>query len=152
VRLDLGGGPDGNRIYRYHSGYPTRKAAQQARTELLGALDRHSYVAPDKTTQPSTCAASGSRRSRRGCGLEPGRVPAQSRTHLLPAVGQVPLQQLTTAMLNALYAQLLAQGTGSRTVQHVHATIRNALNDAVRWGLLTRNPALFRRPAHPPSQ
>ena len=50
VRHDLGRGPDGRRIYKYHSGYPTRKAAQQARTELLGALDRHHYVAPDKTT------------------------------------------------------------------------------------------------------
>jgi hypothetical protein len=29
-------------------------------------------------------------------------------THLLPAIGQVPLQQRTTAMLNALYAELLA--------------------------------------------
>jgi hypothetical protein len=28
----------------------------------------------------------------------------------------------------------------TRTVQYVHATIRKALNDAVRWGLQTRNP------------
>jgi hypothetical protein len=27
IRLDLGRGPDGKRIYKYHSGYPTRKAA-----------------------------------------------------------------------------------------------------------------------------
>ena len=50
VRLDLGRGPDGRRIYKYHSGYPTRRTAQQARTELLGALERRSYVATDKTT------------------------------------------------------------------------------------------------------
>ena len=36
VRLELGRGPDGKRIYKYHSGYQTKRAAQQARTELLG--------------------------------------------------------------------------------------------------------------------
>jgi integrase len=45
-------------------------------------------------------------------------------------------------MLNAHYQQLLVRGVGARTVQYVHATIRKALNDAVRWGLLVRNPAL----------
>jgi integrase len=65
----------------------------------------------------------------------------KAETHLIPAIGQVPLQQLTTAMLNALYRQLLDRGVGPRTVQYVHATIRKALNDAVRWGLLVRNPA-----------
>jgi len=38
VRLDLGRGPNGKRTFKYHSGYPTKRAAQQARTELLGAL------------------------------------------------------------------------------------------------------------------
>jgi Arm DNA-binding domain len=50
VRLDLGRGPDGKRIYKYHSGYRTKRAAQQARTDLLGALERRAYVPPDKTT------------------------------------------------------------------------------------------------------
>jgi hypothetical protein len=50
VRLDLGRGPGGKRIFKYHSGYTSKRAAQQAKTELLGALDRRSYVAPDKTT------------------------------------------------------------------------------------------------------
>jgi integrase len=31
----------------------------------------------------------------------------------------------------------------------VHATIRKALNDAVRWGLLVRNPALYAAPPKP---
>jgi integrase len=71
-------------------------------------------------------------------------------THLLPAIGQVPLQQFTAAMLNAFYQQLRAHQVGARTVQYVHATIRKALNDAVRWGLLARNPALHAAPPTPP--
>ena len=151
VRLDLGRGPDGRRIYKYHSGYPTRKAAQQARTELLGALDRRSYVAPDKTTVAEYLRGQWlpaiQTRVRPGTWVEYRR---KAETHLIPALGQIPLQQLTTAILNAHYQQLLARGTGPRTVQYVHATIRKALNDAVRWGLLVRNPALLRRPTQPP--
>jgi integrase len=142
VRLDLGRGPDGKRVFNYHSGYGTKRAAQQARTELLGALDRNSYVPPDKTTVAEYLRGQWlpvvQTRLRPGTWVEYRR---KAETHLIPSIGQVPLQQLTTAMLNALYQQLLARGIGLRTVQYVHATIRKALNDAVRWGLLVRNPA-----------
>jgi integrase len=142
VRLDLGRGPDGKRIFKYHSGYATKRTAQQARTELLGALDRRSYVAPDKTTVADYLRGQWlpvvQTRLRPGTWVE---YRSKAETHLIPAIGQVPLQQLTTAMLNALYKELLARGIGPRTVQYVHATIRKALNDAVRWGLLVRNPA-----------
>jgi integrase len=142
VRLDLGRGPDGKRTFRYHSGYATKRAAQQARTELLGALERSSYVVPDKTTVADYLRGQWlpvvQTRLRPGTWVEYRR---KAETHLIPAIGQVPLQQLTTAMLNALYQQLLDRGVGARTVQYVHATIRKALNDAVRWGLLVRNPA-----------
>jgi integrase len=144
VRLCLGRGPDGKRIYRWHSGYATKRDAQQARAELLGAVDRNSYVPPDKTTvadylRQQWLPAVQSR-------VRPGtweEYRRKAETHLIPAIGQIPLQQLTTAMLNTLYQQLLDRGTGARTVQYVHATIRKALNDAVRWGLLVRNPALY---------
>jgi integrase len=151
VRLDLGRGPDGKRTFKYHSGYATKRAAQQARTELLGALDRNTYVAPDKTTVAGYLRGQWlpvvQPRLRPGTWVEYRR---KAETHLIPAIGHVPLQQLTTAMLNALYQQLLDRGVGPRTVQYVHATIRKALNDAVRWGLLVRNPALHAAAPLPP--
>jgi integrase len=69
--------------------------------------------------------------------------------HLIPAIGGVPLQRLTPGHLNALYADLLEQGRSARTVLHVHATIRRALADAVRWGLVPRNVALLAAPPRP---
>jgi len=102
VRLDLGRGPDGKRTFRYHSGYATKRAAQQARTELLGALERSSYVVPDKTTVADYLRGQWlpvvQTRLRPGTWVEYRR---KAETHLIPAIGQVPLQQLTTAMLNA---------------------------------------------------
>jgi integrase len=150
VRLDLGRGPDGRRIYKYHSSYLIRKAAQQARTELLGALERRSYVAPERTTLAEYLRGQWlpaiQSRVRPGTWVEYQR---KVDAHLIPALGQVPLQQLTTAMLNAHYQQLLSRGVGARTVQYVHATIRKALHDAIRWGLLVRNPALYAAPPTP---
>jgi integrase len=68
--------------------------------------------------------------------------------HIVPLLGSVSLLQLDAGSLNRFYAQLLAggrkKGTGGlspTTVRRIHATLHRALRDAVRWGLLTENPA-----------
>lgn len=50
VVLDLGRGPDGKRVRRWHSGYRTKKDAERARTELLARVDHGSYVEPSRLT------------------------------------------------------------------------------------------------------
>jgi Arm DNA-binding domain len=50
VVLDLGRGPDGKRIRKWHSGYLTKRLAEVARVELLASLDQGSYVEPSKLT------------------------------------------------------------------------------------------------------
>jgi hypothetical protein len=40
VALDLGRGPDGKRIRKWHSGYRTKRLAEVARVELLASLDQ----------------------------------------------------------------------------------------------------------------
>ena len=50
IVLDLGRGPDGKRIRRWHSGYRTKKDAERAQVELLARLDRSGYVDPTKVT------------------------------------------------------------------------------------------------------
>ena len=69
--------------------------------------------------------------------------------HLAPAIGGLRLQRLGPGHLNAVYADLLERGLSARTVLHVHATIRRALADATRWGLVPRNVALLASPPRP---
>jgi hypothetical protein len=70
----------------------------------------------------------------------------------------VTLQRLTPAHLNGLYGALLAAGGKdgrplfARTVQAVHMTVRRALGDAARWGLLARNVAALASPPKPPTR
>jgi integrase len=70
------------------------------------------------------------------------------RDQVNPRIGNVPLQKLTAAYLDALYAELLTKGrrdgTGGlspRTVRYVHTVIRAALQTGFRWGRITHNPA-----------
>lgn len=69
------------------------------------------------------------------------------RLYIVPELGDVRIGQLTTGALDKLYARLpkptkdRPNGLDAQTVRHVHAVLRRALNVAVRWGYLSRNPA-----------
>lgn len=63
------------------------------------------------------------------------------RGHLAPAIGSIPLVRLTPQDVRLLQARGLAAGLTPRTVQHIHATLRTALQQALRDDLVTRNVA-----------
>lgn len=69
--------------------------------------------------------------------------------HLIPGVGAHKLDKLQPEHLEALYRRLQTEKQLSAgTVHHVHRTIKNALNVAVKRGHLVQNPAVS---ATPPS-
>ena len=61
--------------------------------------------------------------------------------HLIPALGRVPLQRLGPADVQRMLNAKLAAGLAPRTVHHLRAILRRALNQAVRWGTIPRNAA-----------
>jgi integrase len=82
------------------------------------------------------------------------------RLHLGPTLGRSRLDELTPPMVQAAFTRIAATRTrtGQRlsaaTVRRVHATLRAALNAALRDGLLATNPAWHTRlplaqPNHP---
>ncbi|MDQ3571460.1 MAG: site-specific integrase [Actinomycetota bacterium] len=148
VVVDIGRDESGRRRQKWHSGYRTKREASEALTEILGQLSTGQYVAPSKLTVrqfledewiPSI------RASLRPLTLE--SYTANVRNHVLPRLGGVLLQRLTPAMLNAMYAEL-GERLSLRTVRYIHAIVRRALADAVRWNRLTQSPADL---ANPPS-
>lgn len=56
-------------------------------------------------------------------------------------IGQIVLSKLIPQDLTRMYAALLAGGQSNRTVQYDHAVLHKALDQAVRWNLIGRNPA-----------
>ena len=69
-----------------------------------------------------------------------------SRKHLIPEIGRVKLKALTPAHIRGLYREKLEAGLSPRTVQYIHVTLHKALKQAVRDGLVPRNPT---RPSSP---
>jgi integrase len=63
--------------------------------------------------------------------------------HLIPALGAHRLDRLAPEYAEKLYARMQRDGLSAGTAHHVHRTLRNALNEAVRRGHLARNPVLL---------
>jgi integrase len=76
--------------------------------------------------------------------------------HLVPRFGRTPLRRLTTVDIDLFYTQLRKRGGGKggplspASVKRVHAVLRRALTQSVKWGMLTINPAVNASPPREP--
>ncbi|HUZ70515.1 MAG TPA: site-specific integrase [Candidatus Saccharimonadales bacterium] len=66
--------------------------------------------------------------------------------HLIPGLGKLRLVALQPTDVDAFLAAKLDSGPAPRTVHHMRAVLRAALTQAVRDGLIVRNPAGLSRP------
>jgi integrase len=155
--IDIGPDPEtGKRRQKWHRGHDTKDAAERALTEILGQLDAAAYVEPSKLTLGAFLLEewlpSLGRERRAGT---VALYETTVRAYVLPHLGATPLQAVTPKSLNDTYDVLLARGgrgkrpLARKTVLNVHTTLRTALEDAVRWGKLTRNPAELAAPPRP---
>lgn len=63
------------------------------------------------------------------------------RLHLKPALGHLALERLEPAHVQALLNRKLKEGLSPKSVRYIRGTLRTALQQAVRWGYLSRNAA-----------
>jgi integrase len=63
------------------------------------------------------------------------------RIHALPFIGNIQLAKLTPQHLAQLYASRLEASQSARSVEFLHAVLHRALKQALKWGLIARNPA-----------
>lgn len=87
--------------------------------------------------------------------LSPSTVRGYERSikaYILPKLGDVPLDRLRVAQIDRHYAQLRERGgkhgrpLATATVRQVHAVLRRALQQGVRWGWIDSNPAVLASP------
>src|SRR5215211_7682697 len=62
-----------------------------------------------------------------------------ARLHIVGVIGNLRLAKLTPGDVQRLYADRLATGLSPTSINHIHAILHRALDQAVRWGLLLRN-------------
>ena len=68
--------------------------------------------------------------------------------HLAPGLGRIRLAQLTPVDVQTFLNERASTGLAPRTVHHLRAVLRTALNQAVRWGMLARNVAALAESPH----
>lgn len=61
--------------------------------------------------------------------------------YVRPEIGHRPLAKIGPLDLQALYGELQNRKLSTRTVRYTHAVLRSALQQAVKWRLLSNNAA-----------
>jgi len=153
VLVDVPAGPDGKRRRRGVGGFKTKREAKAAEAEALRRIRDGMFVEPSRLTVgayltemwlPSMASQV------RATTL--GGYRHNVRAYIVPRLGDIPLQRLTTARVGVFYGELVASGgqngrpLSPKTVRYVHTTLRRALRDAMADGLVVRNVAAQARP------
>ena len=63
------------------------------------------------------------------------------RTYIIPGIGHIKLQELTLRRINIFYSHLSSKGKGTRTIRYIHSILHAAIEQAVKEGILGKNPA-----------
>jgi integrase len=153
IVLDVRDPQTGKRKRRWHSFAGTKREAQVECARLLTELKAGTAVEPSRMTVAAFLERWIEHMQGQVSPRSHERYAELCRKNLAPLLGGMVLTNLQPAHISAAYAKALAsghrQGRGGlspRTVTHMHRILRQALQQAVRWQLLARNPAAAVRP------
>jgi len=142
VRVFLGRDARGRRRYHNKTVHGTKKDAQRYLTKAQRDNDLGQFIEPSdrpfETFLQEWLA-----------GAVAARVTAKTasdyasllRLHVTPSLGDRKLSQLASVDIQKLYTGMLERGLSARTIRYTHAVLSSALQQAVKWDLLSRNPA-----------
>lgn len=131
---------------RWVGGFPTRKAAKDARDGARNSVNKGTYVAPQDLTV-------GAWLDRWIAAHEVELKPSTAKTYrdnidryLRPAIGQERVQELSPSRLSIVWRTMQESGgkggkpVSRRTVEFARAVLRRAMSDAVVDRLIQVNP------------
>jgi integrase len=150
IVLQLGLDPaTGKRKQQWITAGPSKREAEKQMAELIHQMDTGNFVKPNKKAFSKYLEEWLERYERPN--LSPRTAEGYEsivRCHLVPALGSIPLVQLKPEHLQRYYSEKLSTGRYDRkgalsqtTVSHHHTCLHRALKMALRWGLISRNPA-----------
>jgi len=135
--------------YQWVSVKGTKKEAEKRLSEMLNQLDNGTFMKPGKTTLTEYLERW--LKDYAWPNLAPRTAEGYEyiiRRHIIPALGNIALTQLKPEHLQRYYSEKLTGGRcdgkgglSPRTVRHHHVTLHDALEHAVKMGLLSRNVA-----------
>lgn len=142
VRVPMGRSASGGRLYHNKTIHGTKKDAEKYLARALHERDSGTFVQDSRTLLRDFMTAwlDGPVKQR----VRPrtlGDYTALATRYVLPALGHRGLSQLCPAEIQAFYAELTAKSLSPRTIRYIHSVLHGTLEQAVRWGMLSRNPA-----------
>ena len=145
VRISLGRRPDtGKRHYFNRTVHGAKKDAERVLHAVLRERDLGTLVEGNRITVSEYLdqwlANAARARVRERTHRDYADVLAR---YVRPALGAQRLTQLRPLEIQGLYTQLQERGLSPRTIRCVHSVLGAALRQAVKWRLLSENPAGF---------
>jgi len=142
VRVYMGLDGEGKRIYHNKTIHGNSKDAERYRNKVLREKDTGTFVEPSKTTLAdyldTWLETAVKQRVREKTYLD---YSDKMRLYIKPTLGSLKLSQVTPEKIQGAYNKMLEEGLSPRSVRYAHTVLRNALDQAVKWGKIYRNPA-----------
>jgi integrase len=139
---------NGARKRRWHSFAGTKREAQVECARLLTELKAGTAVEPSRMTVAAFLERWLEHMQGQVSPRSHERYAELCRKNVAPLMGHLTLTKLQPAHISQAYAKALASGRrngqgglSARTVGHMHRVLREALQQAIGWQLLARNPA-----------
>lgn len=147
-RIDIGKDETGKRQQRYKGGFKTKKEAEKACAEMITEIERGTFIDPKDLSlgeylkdwlktyavNLTPCTYSG--------------YKVNIEKHIIPHLGKIPLQKLQPIQIQKFYNEILEKEDeaskdklSASSIRYIHATLRKALNDALRMNMIYRNVA-----------
>jgi integrase len=127
-------------------GFPTRKAADKALTELKHQLGQGTYVPPSDKILATFAQEVMERRLVTGRGLKPTTAATYQRyvaQDIAPSrLGGMKLTEIRRSDVNLWVADLTKSGRGAVTVRRALATLQMIMSQAVRDEIISASPAV----------
>jgi hypothetical protein len=138
----------GRRKRKWHSFSGTKREAQIACARLISEVKVGTYIEPSRTTLAQFLERWLNDVQSRVTPKTHERYAQICHKNIAPVLGAVLLAKLKPEQIAEAYAKALVtgrrRGTGGlapRTVRQMHAILKSALAQAVKWEILVRNPA-----------
>ena len=157
IVIDIGRDANGKRRQKWHTVHGSKKAAERELARLLNEINTGGYVEPTQLTVREYLERWLRDYAEHNVAAKTGeRYTDLIRKHIAPSLGHYRLSKLHPLHIQDFYAQALESGRmdgkgglSAQTVLHMHRVLRTALNQAVKWQLLARNPADAVSPPRP---
>ena len=139
AQVDVGRDAAGRRIRKSLSG-KTKTEVLKKKRELQQRVDQGSYI---EESSMRVCDFMARWLDHAKLSLKPNTVSSYTglvKNHINPRFGHVRLAKLTPLMIQRGYCDMASDNASPRMRELVHVVLRRALDLAVKWGLLFRNP------------